>query len=278
MISVTAGSKVKPYIPVMATPEKQDRAAWLQGPSGRCETIPQCYSRPWRLVLLGAPGAGKGTQADLLNRRLHACHLSTGDVFRAAAHLRDASPAMKDALAYMNRGELVPDATAWNIVSERAGCLKCAGGFILDGFPRTLGQAVLLQSLTQDQDLSLHAVINYTLPAETIISRLGGRRTCEECKAVYHMTDRPPKVGGQCDRCDGKLRQREDDKPAAIQVRLEAYNRSTTPLIDYYDKLKLLVHVDASGSPEDVFARTVLNLGALRHVEFAREMWVLGQE
>lgn len=185
---------------------------------------------------------------------------------------------MKDALAYMNRGELVPDATAWNIVSERADCLKCSGGFILDGFPRTLGQAVLLQDLMQNQDLSLHAVINYTLPAETIIDRLGGRRTCEKCKVVYHMTDRPPKIEGQCDRCGGRLFQREDDLPEAIQVRLEAYNRSTMPLIEYYQKLNLLVPVDASGSAEDVFARTVLNLGALRHVEFAREMWVLGQE
>jgi len=262
----------------MATPDKQDRAAWLQGPSARCETIPQCYSRPWRLVLLGAPGAGKGTQADLLNRHLHACHLSTGDVFRAAAQLREPSPAIQDALAHMNRGELVPDAIACNIVSERADCLKCAGGFILDGFPRTLGQAVQLQNLMQDQELSLHAVINYTLPAETIIARLGGRRICEKCKAVYHMTDRPPKVEGRCGRCDGKLVHREDDQPEAIQVRLEAYNHSTKPVIDYYDKLKLIVEVDATGTAEDVFARTVLNLGALRHVEFAREMWVLGQE
>ena len=229
-------------------------------------------------MLLGAPGAGKGTQADLLNRRLHACHLSTGDVFRAAAQLREPSPAIQDALAHMNRGELVPDAIACNIVSERADCLKCAGGFILDGFPRTLGQAVQLQNLMQDQELSLHAVINYTLPAETIIARLGGRRICEKCKAVYHMTDRPPKVEGRCGRCDGKLVNREDDQPEAIQVRLEAYNHSTKPVIDYYDKLKLIVEVDATGTAEDVFARTVLNLGALRHVEFAREMWVLGQE
>ncbi len=262
----------------MATPNKQDRTAWLQGPSARCETVPQCYSLPWRLVLLGAPGAGKGTQADLLNRRLHACHLSTGDVFRAATIQPEPSPAMKEALAYMNRGELVPDATAWDIVSERADCLKCAGGFILDGFPRTLAQAVSLQTLMKDQELALHAVINYTLPAETIVARLGGRRTCENCKAVYHLTNCPPKVEGRCNRCDGNLIHREDDRPEAIQVRLEAYHRSTTPLIEYYDKLKLLVAVDASGSPEDVFARAVLNLGSLRHVEYAREMWVLGQE
>lgn len=252
--------------------------AWLQGPSARCETIPQCYARPWRLVLLGAPGAGKGTQADLLNRRLHACHLSTGDVFRSAAQQSDPSPAMMQALSYMNRGELVPDATVWDIVSERTDCLKCAGGFILDGFPRTLAQAVALQDLIKGRELDLHAVLNYTLKDDEIVARLAGRRTCGECKTVYHVSDRPPKVEGQCDRCDGKLFQREDDRSEAIQVRLETYHRCTAPLIEYYDKLKLLVPVDASGSPEEVFSRTVLNLGSLRQVEFAREMWVLGQE
>jgi adenylate kinase len=278
VIPVTAQGGQVPYIRPMATRNNQDRIAWLQGTSARCGNVDLCTERPWRLVLLGAPGAGKGTQADLLNRRLHACHLSTGDVFRAAGSQHEPSPAMKEALAYMRRGELVPDATVWSIVSERSNCLKCAGGFILDGFPRTLGQAVSLQTLLEEQELPLHAVINYTLPANDVVVRLGGRRTCEKCKTVYHMTDRPPKAEGRCDRCDGKLFQREDDRPESIQVRLEAYHRSTTPLIEYYDKLKLLVQVDASGSPEEVFSRTVLNLGAVRHVAFAREMWVLGQE
>jgi len=262
----------------MATFNDKNRIAWLQGPSARCETVPQCYSRPWRLVLLGAPGVGKGTQADLLNRRLHACHLSTGDVFRAAGSQKDPSPAMKEALAYMRRGELVPDATVWGIVSERTNCLKCAGGFILDGFPRTLGQAVSLQNLLENHELPLDAVLNYSLPSEVIVARLSGRRTCQNCKAVYHIKDRPPKTEGRCDRCEGKLLQREDDRPESVQVRLEAYERNTAPLIEYYDKLKLLVQVEGAGSPEDIFSRTVLNLGAVRRVEFAREMWVLGQE
>ena len=261
----------------MALSRNETRSMWLQGPSSPCGVTCEA-NQPWRLVLLGPPGVGKGTQADLLNRRLHACHLSTGDVFRAAGNQPDPSPAMKDALACMRRGELVPDAVVWEIVSERARCLKCAGGFILDGFPRTLGQAIALHSLTQDQGLPLHAVLNYTLPLNDIVARLAGRRTCEGCKAVYHLTDRPSKTEGRCDRCNGKLFQREDDRPESIQIRLEAYNRSTAPLIDYYDKLNLLVHVDASGEPEDIFARTVLNLGTIRHSELAREMWVLGQE
>jgi adenylate kinase len=250
---------------------------WLQGPSSPCRVMCEA-SQPWRLVLLGAPGVGKGTQADLLNRRLHACHLSTGDVFRSAGQQPEPSQAMKDALACMRRGELVPDAVVWEIVSERAQCLKCAGGFILDGFPRTLGQAIALHSLTQDQGLPLHAVLNYTLPVSDIVARLAGRRTCESCKAVYHLTDWPPKTEGHCDRCHGRLFQREDDRPESIQVRLDAYRQSTAPLIEYYDKLKLLVQVDASGTPEDIFSRTVLNLGSIRQAELSRTIWVLGQE
>lgn len=250
---------------------------WLQGPSSPCQ-VPCEANQPWRLVLLGPPGVGKGTQADLLNRRLHACHLSTGDVFRAAGNQPHPSPAMNEALGCMRRGELVPDAVVWAIVSERGKCLKCAGGFILDGFPRTLGQAIALQSLTEDQGLPLHAVLNYKLPLAEIVSRLAGRRTCKGCKAVYNMAGRPPKIEGRCDRCGAALTQRDDDQPDAVQVRIEAYQRSTAPLIDYYDKLKLLVQVDASGSAEDIFSRSILNLGTVRHAELARAMWVLGQE
>ncbi len=262
----------------MSTFSENDRLAWLQGSTARCNTVPECYSKPYRLVLLGAPGVGKGTQADLLNRRLHSCHLSTGDVLRAAGNQAEPTPAMKSALGFMRRGELVPDNTVWDIVSERSGCLKCGGGFILDGFPRTLSQAVCLQSLMSNEEICLSAVINYTLPFEAIVARLSGRRTCEQCKAVYHVTELPPKAEGQCDRCPGKLLLREDDKPEAIKVRLETYQRTTSPLIDFYDKLKLLVTVDASGSPEEIFARTLLQMGSIRKTEFARELWVLGQE
>jgi adenylate kinase len=206
---------------------------------------------------------GKGTQAALLNQRLHACHLSTGDVFRAAGSRSecDQSPAMRAALEYMRRGDLVPDSTVWDMVRERSGCLHCGGGFILDGFPRTLGQAESLGQLMQNEGLSLTAVINYELPVSEIVARLSGRRTCEKCKAVFHVTERPSKVEGQCDRCEGKLFQRDDDRPESAKIRLEAYDRSTTPLIEFYKKLDLLTPVAATGSPEEICEKTLTGLG-----------------
>ncbi len=238
----------------MSTANKQNRAAWLQGPSFQCDVEPVKGKNAWRLVLLGAPGVGKGTQAELLNRRTHACHLSTGDVFRAAGSRPDCeqSPAMKEALGYMRRGALVPDFTVWEMVRERRECLHCGGGFILDGFPRTLGQAQSLKELMDGEGLALTAVVDYELPVSSIVARLGGRRTCEKCKAVYHVKERPPKVEGRCDRCDGSLFQREDDRPESIKVRLEAYDRSTAPLIEFYRGLGLLVQVSATGTPEEI--------------------------
>lgn len=235
-----------------------DRPAWLQGPPAECEVLPRVL-QPKRLILLGAPGAGKGTQADLLHQRLGACHLSTGDIFRAEGKCDecDQSPAIKQALAYMRRGELVPDATVWEMVRERSGCLHCRGGCILDGFPRTLRQAEQLQELMESERIPLTAVLNYDVPFPEIVERLGGRRTCESCKAVYHATERPPKMPGWCDRCGGKLFQREDDQPASIQVRLEAYERSTAPLIKFYRNLGMLLQVTATGTPEEIYARTI---------------------
>ena len=212
--------------------------------------------------MLGAPGVGKGTQADLLHQKLGACHLSTGDVFRAAGRQNacDLSPAMKAATDYMRRGELVPDTTVWEMVKERSGCLRCAGGFILDGFPRTLAQAESLKQLMADEELVPPAGVSYDLSATKIVARLSGRRTCEQCRTVFHLTDRPPKVEGVCDRCSGKLFQREDDRPESIRVRLEAYDRSTAPLIDFYQKLGLLMSVEANGSPDEICERTLAGL------------------
>ena len=237
---------------------KHNRVAWLEGPSATC-LPPAEVARPWRLILLGAPGVGKGTQADLLRQRLGACHLSTGDVFRAAAKGNgcEPSPAMSAALAFMRRGELVPDSTVWEMVRERSGCLHCRGGFILDGFPRTLGQAESLTRLMNDERLSLDAVVNYELPVTEIVERLSGRRTCEQCKAVYHVTRQPSLTAGICDRCGGRLLQREDDRPESVTVRMEAYERSTAPLIDFYRKLDLLLPVAATGTPEEICVRTV---------------------
>ena len=275
MIGITAHCGDHSYSHSMTAPNKPSRATWLQGPSARCETAPKGAFLPWRIILLGAPGVGKGTQADLLNQRLLACHLSTGDVFRAAAARGDVehSPATQEALAYMRRGELVPDSTVWEMVRERGECLHCAGGFILDGFPRTLTQAVSLKQFLDKDGIGLTAVVSYELPASEIVARLGGRRTCEKCKAVYHVTERPPKVGGRCDRCEGKLFQREDDRPESIKVRLEAYDRSTAPLIEFYRKAGLLLQVSASGTPEQIYDRTLPELEARRLAAFAEQMW-----
>jgi adenylate kinase len=258
---------------------RQNRAAWLEGPSGQCSEVPQNSHPAWRLVLLGAPGVGKGTQADLLHRQLGACHLSTGDVFRTAGNSPecDLTPAMKAALLYMRRGELVPDATVWEMVHERLKCLQCAGGFILDGFPRTLGQAESLQRLMNGEGLDLTAVVNYELPLDEIVARLAGRRTCEKCKTVYHVTERQSKVDGRCDHCDGRLLQREDDRPESIKVRLEAYERSTAPLIDFYSKQRLLVRVAATGSPDRICATTLAEIEPRRIKGFAEKLWIAAE-
>ncbi len=248
----------------MPTPNKNDRAAWLEGPSAQCE-LPESAQSPWRLVLLGAPGVGKGTQAELLNQKLRACHLSTGEVFRAAASRSacDLSPAMQSATEYMRRGALVPDSTVWEMVRERSGCLHCGGGFILNGFPRTLAQAESLRELMQNEGLSLTAVVNYSLPASEIVGRLSGRRTCEQCRSVFHLAERPPRVEGVCDHCQGKLFQRDDDRAESIGVRLEAYHRSTAPLIEFYQNLGLVMQVDATGSPDEICAKTLAGLNGL---------------
>jgi adenylate kinase len=239
-----------------------NRIAWLQGPAAKCAHVPAARKNPWRLVLLGAPGVGKGTQAELLTDRLGACHLSTGDVFRSAGQRTecDPSPAMKAALESMRRGELVPDSTVWEMVRERSACLLHCGGFILDGFPRTLSQAESLQSLMQNDHLALSAVLNYELPVDEIVRRLSGRRTCEQCKSVFHLTERPPKLEGVCDRCAGHLFQREDDRPESISVRLSAYERSTAPLIEFYNNLGLLVPIAAKGSPAEILNQTIEKL------------------
>jgi adenylate kinase len=238
---------------------KNDRATWLKGAFFHCSIEPAPRPRPYRLVLLGAPGVGKGTQAELLGERLGACQLSTGDVFRAAKTLDpcDRTPALSQALDFMRRGALVPDTTVLDMVRERVGCLRCQGGFLLDGFPRTVAQAEALEKLLAEEQLKLDAVLSYDLPLDRIVSRLSGRRTCSACKAVYHLETRPPKQAGVCDQCGGQLFQREDDRPEAIRVRMEAYEKSTAPLADFYRRRNLLVSISAEGSPEEIFNRTV---------------------
>jgi adenylate kinase len=213
-------------------------------------------------VLLGAPGIGKGTQAELLCQGLGTCHLSTGDVFRAAKSqcACERTPALDAALEFMRRGELVPDSTVLDMVRERMHCLICQGGFLLDGFPRTVVQAEALGSMLKEQNVFLEAVLTYDLPIEKVVARLSGRRTCAGCKAVFHVSARPSKVAGVCDHCGGKLYQREDDQPGAIRVRMQAYETSTAPLIDYYRRRNLLVSISAEGSPEQIYQRSVAAL------------------
>lgn len=246
----------------MNAQNQNDRAAWLQGPLASCSVPPEKVEPCWRLVLLGPPGVGKGTQAHLLSQRLGACHLSTGDLFRAAGTCTNCiqTPAMTAALEYMQHGTLVPDATVWKMVRERSACLHCRGGFLLDGFPRTLAQVEALNQLLQEEKLSLSAVLDYELPLTEIVSRLSGRHTCEKCKSVFHITQQPSKAEGVCDHCGGRLYQREDDRPESVAVRLEVYECSTAPLIQFYQSLGLLLPVAASGSPEEICTRTITAL------------------
>jgi adenylate kinase len=241
-----------------------DRAAWLKGGDSYCDTVHGPAKHFCRLVLLGAPGVGKGTQADLLHQWSGACHLSTGDIFRAAKSSPPAeqSPAIQSALGFMTQGELVPDETVLALVCERLRCLRCNGGFLLDGFPRTVAQADALERLLKAEGLPLSAVIDYELPIEQIVERLAGRRVCAGCKGTFHVADLA--ASGICPQCGGQLGQREDDRPAAIRVRMEAYHRSTEPLIEFYRQRGLLLAVSAEGTPLEIFQRTVDTL-TLRH-------------
>jgi len=237
-----------------------DRKAWFKGGDAQCDITPPPRDRPYRLILLGPPGVGKGTQAELLCEALGTCHLSTGDVFRAAQCETQPSPALSSALDAMRRGELVSDGLVVSMVQERAGCLRCGGGFLLDGFPRTVAQAEALDEMLCAQGVILDAVLSYDLPLDAIVDRLSGRRSCAGCKAIYHVTTRKPEVEGVCDQCGGRLVQREDDRPESIRVRMSAYEESTKPLFDYYERHGKLVMVSAAGSPAEILDRSLQSL------------------
>jgi adenylate kinase len=208
---------------------------------------------------------GKGTQAQLLLDSLGACHLSTGDLFRAAGCETEPSPAMLLALQAMRRGELVSDQVVVTMIRERSGCLRCRAGFLLDGFPRTVPQAEALDDVLAERRVSLDAVLAYELPLDEIVGRLSGRRTCSGCKAVYHVATQPPRDEGVCDRCGGRLYQREDDSPAAIRVRMRAYENSTRPLMEYYRRKGVVLTIPATGTPAEVLGRSLRALCA-QHV------------
>jgi adenylate kinase len=233
------------------------RVAWLNDGDAECEPVPVSGPHPSRYVLLGAPGVGKGTQAKLLSESLGACHLSTGDVFRAAASTPMPTRAVALAQAAMKRGDLVTDEIVISMVVERSRCLTCSAGFLLDGFPRSLSQAKWLDERLAQLGVMLDGVISYELPIETIVSRLAGRRTCVDCKSVYHEQSRPPARQDICDDCGGRLVQRDDDRPEIVRTRMDAYQRTTEPLKMYYDQQGLLITVSAAGSPEEIRDRTL---------------------
>jgi adenylate kinase len=199
----------------------------------------------------------------LLGQALGTCHLSTGDLFRAAACQAEPSPALRTALDLMRQGALVPDELVVALVRERVGCLRCRGGFLLDGFPRTVAQAHALEGLLGEQGVDLDGVLSYELPLGEIVDRLSGRRTCAACKAVYHVTARPPAAPGVCDGCGGWLIQREDDRPESIRVRMRAYEESTRPLTDYYERAGKLRTVQAFGTPEEILERSLQALNGV---------------
>jgi adenylate kinase len=212
-----------------------------------------------RVVLLGPPGAGKGTQAKLLGERFEACQLSTGDLLRKAVSER--SPLGKEAAAYIERGALVPDHLIVDLVAERLKEKECAKGFILDGFPRTLAQAESLDGILKRLGMELDAVLSVRVPEQLIVERLAGRRTCNRCGTLYHTIFNPSKAGSSCDRCGGELYQRDDDREETINARLRVYAEQTAPLVSYYRERGLLRDIDGAGRVEEIRERVVQALG-----------------
>lgn len=205
-------------------------------------------STPHRVIFLGPPGVGKGTQAATLSKELGVPHLSTGDLLRAAVAARTALGL--EAQGHMDAGRLVPDDLVLRILHERLAAPDARAGFLLDGFPRNLAQAERLE-----QFASIDAVLSFELPAHLLIERLSGRRVCPKCSTVYNIATRPPQVPGRCDLDGTELVQRPDDQPAAITTRLAVYAEQTAPLLGYYRKKELLHTVDANGTPDEVAAR-----------------------
>ena len=206
-----------------------------------------------RLVFLGAPGVGKGTQAEMVAAKFVIPKISTGDLLRTGVAQK--TPLGLEAQQYMTRGELVPDNVVIGLVAEKVASSECEKGFILDGFPRTVLQADALSAILQEQEVSLDRVMYFVIPREEVVRRLSGRRSCSACSSVYHVDYVPPKQDGRCDECGAELVQRNDDKRETVESRLVVYEEQTSPLIDYYREKNILAELDGTGSVEEVQGR-----------------------
>ena len=212
-----------------------------------------------KIIMLGAPGAGKGTQAKMIADKYAIPHISTGDIFRA--NIKNGTELGQKAKTYMDQGLLVPDELVVDLVVDRVKQDDCKNGYVLDGFPRTIPQAESLDAALAKLDEKIDYAINVEVPDENIIARMSGRRACVSCGATYHIVHIPTKVEGICDRCGAELILRDDDKPETVKKRLDVYHDQTQPLIDYYKKQNILKSVDGTQPMEKVFADITAILG-----------------
>lgn len=212
-----------------------------------------------KIIMLGAPGAGKGTQAKMIADKYSIPHISTGDIFRA--NIKNGTELGKKAKEYMDKGLLVPDELTCDLVVDRIKQDDCSNGYILDGFPRTIPQAECLDAALTEMGEKIDYAVNVEVPDENIVNRMSGRRACVACGATYHIVHIPTKVEGICDRCGKELILRDDDKPETVTKRLNVYHEQTQPLIDYYTKKGVLVEVDGTVDMKDVFNAIIEILG-----------------
>lgn len=206
-----------------------------------------------KLIILGAPGSGKGTTATVLREKYSLAHISTGDIFRS--NIKNGTPLGVEAKSYIDRGALVPDSLTISMVEDRLSQDDCAGGYILDGFPRTIAQAEALDQMLAAQGAAIDAVLSIVVDDETIKSRVSGRRVCEKCGASFNVNFKPTKVEGVCDICGGKVVQRADDNEETVAARLKTYYENTRPLIDFYSEKGIIVEGDNSDSSEVCLAQ-----------------------
>lgn len=212
-----------------------------------------------KLIMLGAPGAGKGSQAKVLSDKYGIPHISTGDIFRA--NIKEGTELGKKAKEYMDQGLLVPDELVCDLVVDRIKQDDCKKGFILDGFPRTIPQAKSLDAALEQINEAMDYAVDLEVDDEVIVERMGGRRACLECGATYHVVNMPPVKEGVCDRCGAKLVLRDDDQPETVKKRLSVYHEQTAPLIQYYKEKGILVQFDGTLKPDEVFRQIVNKIG-----------------